>query len=206
MLFTHRGTKSRVTRHLKFTWLHHSIKDSNAARQRQAGALWAALLSSRSLSHTVSWTCGASRSPSRNHPSRSEGEEDDNVLHRREQQQHLEIKAIVWVSLVAPVLVSHLFDQVLYFLLPGFSDWVLQTLRSYRLIMLWLLLLRSGSILSKPLITFFFFQIRFGVLWSKLRLACMSLLTESRKIENITGRDRPHPGLSLLWNQGWEKQ
>ncbi|XP_075892343.1 schwannomin-interacting protein 1 isoform X3 [Nelusetta ayraudi] len=32
---------------------------------------------------------------SRNHPSRSEGEVDDNVLHRREQQQHLEIKAIV---------------------------------------------------------------------------------------------------------------
>lgn len=35
----------------------------------------------------------------RSHPSRS-GEEDDNSPHRREQQQHLEFKAIVWVSSV----------------------------------------------------------------------------------------------------------
>lgn len=125
-------------------------------------------------------------------PCRSEME-DDNSLHCRDQQQHLEIKAVVWVSLVAALCII-----MTVYTIPSHNNRFLQ----YERLSFWI-----SSMFSS-----FQFILCFGVmdLWGQgsllKALTLVSFHLHNYTLVGATGKNSSGLRLSLHWKPRIEKK
>lgn len=125
-------------------------------------------------------------------PHRSEME-DDNSLHRRDQQQHLEIKAAVWVSLLAALCIIMIICTI-----PSHNNRFLQ----YERLSFWM-----SSMFSS-----FQFILFFGVmdLWGQgsllKALTLVSFHLRNYTLVGATGKNSSGFRLSLHWKPRIEKK